>query len=54
VALYHLFQHLKLHGFVLFDIQMLTPITAALGGVNISRKDYLRRLERAMERTCAF
>jgi leucyl/phenylalanyl-tRNA--protein transferase len=54
VALYHLFEHLKLHGFVLFDIQMLTPITAALGGINISRKDYLKRLERAVEKNCAF
>jgi hypothetical protein len=33
---------------------MLTPITAALGGVNISRKDYLKRLEQAVQKTCVF
>ena len=54
VALYHLVEHLKKAGFVLFDIQMLTPITTQLGGINISRREYLRRLEKAVEKTCAF
>ena len=35
VALFHLIEHLRRQGFVLFDIQMLTPITAQLGGVTI-------------------
>lgn len=32
IALFHLVEHLKRRGFVLFDIQMLTPITTQLGG----------------------
>jgi leucyl/phenylalanyl-tRNA--protein transferase len=37
VALFRLIEHLRDRGFALFDIQMLTPITAQLGGVTISR-----------------
>jgi leucyl/phenylalanyl-tRNA---protein transferase len=47
VALFHLVQHLRERGFVLFDIQMLTPITRQLGAVEISREDYLGRLASA-------
>jgi leucyl/phenylalanyl-tRNA--protein transferase len=54
VALYHLVQHLKSAGFLLFDIQMLTPITGQLGGITISRKDYLARLAVAIEKSCSF
>jgi len=39
---------------VLFDIQMLTPITAQLGGITILREEYLRRLARAVEKTVSF
>jgi leucyl/phenylalanyl-tRNA--protein transferase len=34
--------------FTLFDIQMVTPITARLGAVEISRDEYLRRLKQAV------
>jgi len=54
VALYHLVQHLKSAGFLLFDIQMLTPITGQLGGITISRKDYLAKLAVAIEKSCSF
>ena len=54
VALFHLIQHLRQRGFVLLDIQMLTPITAQLGGVTIPRKDYLRRLAQAIEMPVRF
>lgn len=54
VALYHLVQHLRRQGFSLFDIQMLTPITSRLGGITISRRDYLRRLTHALEQPCSF
>ena len=47
VALYHLIEHLRQRDFLLFDIQMLTPITKQLGGVTIPRSDYLRRLTEA-------
>lgn len=54
VALWHLVSHLRQRGFVLFDIQMLTPITTQLGGVNIPRKEYLSRLKGALKKPCVF
>ena len=48
VALFHLIQHLRQKRFLLFDIQMLTPITKQLGGVEIPRDDYLQRLQTAV------
>jgi len=54
VALFHLIDHLRKQGFVLFDIQMLTPITAQLGGVTIPRAEYLRRLAEATAKPVAF
>jgi leucyl/phenylalanyl-tRNA---protein transferase len=54
VALYHLIEHLRRQGFVLFDIQMLTPITERLGGTTIPREAYLRRLAEAVQKPCTF
>jgi leucyl/phenylalanyl-tRNA--protein transferase len=54
VALFHLVEHLKRQEFVLFDIQMLTPITAQLGGTTISRTRYLKRLSSAVSQPCKF
>lgn len=54
VALCHLVEHLRAKGFVLFDLQMLTPITTQLGGVAIRRSEYLKRLARAIKAECAF
>lgn len=54
VALYHLIEHLRRRGFELFDIQMLTPITAQLGGSTIPRKEYLKRLGGAVSRPVCF
>lgn len=48
VALVHLVGHLRARGFALFDIQMLTPITRQLGGVELSRAEYLDRLAEAV------
>jgi len=48
VALYYLIEHLRAQGFVLFDIQMLTPITTQLGATEISRDNYLKRLASAL------
>jgi leucyl/phenylalanyl-tRNA--protein transferase len=53
-ALFHLIEHLRRRGFVLFDIQMLTPITAQLGGITIPREEYLSRLAQAVKQTVAF
>ena len=52
VALYWLLQHLRDSGFLLFDIQMLTPITTQLGGKTVTREEYLKRLAVAVEREC--
>jgi leucyl/phenylalanyl-tRNA--protein transferase len=54
VALFHLNAHLRRQGFGLFDVQMLTPITAQLGGANISRSEYLERLASATAKPCDF
>ena len=54
VALFYLVQHLRERGFELFDIQMLTPITAQLGGSAIPRSEYLDRLGKAVEKKCGF
>ncbi len=54
IALFHLVEHLKRRGFVLFDIQMLTPITTQLGGTTIPRAQYLQRLASAIEKPCSF
>jgi len=54
VALYHLVQHLRARGFVLFDIQVLTPVTELLGAVTIPRQAYLRRLAHAIKLPATF
>jgi len=54
VALFHLVRHLRERNFVLFDIQMVTPITRQLGAVEISRDDYLARLAQAVKLPCVF
>ncbi|MCB6177505.1 leucyl/phenylalanyl-tRNA--protein transferase [Rhodobacter sp. Har01] len=45
---------LRAGGFTLFDTQFLTPHLASLGGVEISREDYHRRLARARQRAADF
>jgi leucyl/phenylalanyl-tRNA---protein transferase len=54
VALFHLIEHLRRQGFELFDIQMLTPITAQLGAVTLPREHYLKRLAQAVQQRCSF
>lgn len=54
IALFHLVEHLRRQKFLLFDIQMLTPITARLGGVEIPREGYLERLAKAVGKRCSF
>jgi leucyl/phenylalanyl-tRNA--protein transferase len=49
-----LIEHLRRRGFVLFDIQMLTPITAQLGGITIPREEYFSRLAQAVKQPVAF
>lgn len=54
VALAHLVEHLRQRGFELFDLQMLTPVTARLGGITIPRAEYLQRLARAVSQPVRF
>lgn len=48
IALAHLVARLGRGGFTLFDTQYLTPHLASLGGVEIPRAEYRRRLARAL------
>ncbi len=54
VALVHCARRLSERGFKLFDTQMVTPATSALGAFEISRSEYLSRLASAVFRTCDF
>ena len=54
VALVHLVEHLRDRGYVLLDIQQLTPHTARLGATTIPRADYLARLADAIDRPVRF
>jgi len=54
VALVTLVKQLRDRGFSLLDVQWVTPHLARFGAVEIPRAEYLRRLERAVARTCRF
>ncbi len=54
VALAWLVDRLRAGGFTLFDTQFLTPHLASLGGVEISRAEYHRRLADAVQRQATF
>ena len=54
VALAYLVARLKERGFVLLDTQYSTPHLARLGAKEISRDEYLERLERALRLQCTF
>jgi len=48
VALVHLMERLRQRGFQLFDVQFLNEHTAGLGAIEIPRREYLRRLRKAV------
>lgn len=54
VALSYLCEHLKERGFVLFDIQIMSPHLQSLGAINIPRREYLRQLANAVNVNCTF
>jgi leucyl/phenylalanyl-tRNA--protein transferase len=54
VALAFVVERLRQRGFQLFDIQFVTEHTAGLGAVEIPRKEYLRRLRRALADSPSF
>jgi leucyl/phenylalanyl-tRNA---protein transferase len=48
LALAHLVARLRVGGFSLLDCQFITPHLASLGAIEISRNDYVRRLDKAV------
>ena len=54
IALFSLLLALKKNGFRLFDLQVLNPHTKSLGGKNISREDYMKRLHDALRAPALF
>jgi leucyl/phenylalanyl-tRNA---protein transferase len=54
VALVALVERMKRHGFVLLDVQWVTPHLEQFGAVEISRKAYLARLRHAVEKPCVW
>jgi leucyl/phenylalanyl-tRNA--protein transferase len=54
VCLVALVAHLKRRGYVLHDVQFLTPHLAALGASEIPRSEYERRLRVALRLPCSW
>jgi leucyl/phenylalanyl-tRNA--protein transferase len=54
IALCHLMEHLRARQFELFDTQVLSPLTARLGAIEIRRRDYLVRLSAALHKSVQF
>jgi leucyl/phenylalanyl-tRNA--protein transferase len=54
VALVFLVERLKERGYVLLDTQMVTRHMEQFGAKYISRREYLRRLARALKKQCSF
>jgi leucyl/phenylalanyl-tRNA---protein transferase len=49
IAVVHLFNHLRERDFLLFDIQMITPVFEQFGAVEISLTRYNSLLQKAMQ-----
>jgi leucyl/phenylalanyl-tRNA--protein transferase len=54
IALCFLFDYLRERRFSLFDTQVLSPLTARLGAIEIRRRDYLERLAAALRKPVQF
>jgi leucyl/phenylalanyl-tRNA--protein transferase len=54
VCLAFLVGRLKERSYVLFDVQFTTPHLKRFGAIEISRREYRRRLEKALALTCRF
>lgn len=54
IALAYLVDRLRLGGFRLFDTQFLTPHLASLGAVEVTRAEYHRQLEQALDAQADF
>lgn len=54
LALHFLINRLRARGFQLMEVQFMTPHLKSLGATEISKKDYLERLDRAIRLSVAF
>ncbi|MBX7146097.1 MAG: leucyl/phenylalanyl-tRNA--protein transferase [Alphaproteobacteria bacterium] len=54
VALCYLVSHLKVGGFTLLDTQFLTPHLQRFGAIEISKADYKKKLQIALQKTATF
>jgi leucyl/phenylalanyl-tRNA--protein transferase len=54
IALCHLMSYLRERNFELFDTQVLSPLTARLGAIEIRRREYLERLASALQSPARF
>lgn len=54
VALAFTYEHLRKRGFQLFDTQFVTDHTTRMGAVEIPRRDYLARLQQALQVRTSF
>lgn len=54
IALAYLLHRLRAGGFTLFDTQFLTPHLASLGGIEVKRAEYHRRLASALSERATF
>ncbi len=54
IALTALVERMKERGFTLFDSQMVTNVTKRMGAIEISRKEYLKQLNKALLQNCKF
>ena len=54
IALVALVERLRAHGFVLLDTQWQTPHLRQFGTYEISKREYLWRLQKAVAMTCEF
>jgi leucyl/phenylalanyl-tRNA--protein transferase len=54
VALVALVERLRGRGYSLLDTQWTTPHLEQFGAIEIPRRDYLRRLDRALGLRCTF
>lgn len=54
IALVFLVAHLRRQGFLLLDIQFMTPHLQRFGGIEISRSEYHRKLAQALEQPVKF
>lgn len=54
ISLVYLVERMRSRGFTLLDSQFMTEHLSTFAAINISRNDYLKRLEQAIQQSCDF